>query len=89
MIKVEHLTKDYSRPVRQDGFLGSLRTLFSAQYQTTRALDDISFHIEEGELVGYIGPNSAGNPFRYPDRNNPWFTGRLRGFLGRSFAPGK
>ncbi len=60
MIKVDHLTKDYSRPVRKEGFLGSLRTLFSAQYQTTRAVDDISFHVEEGELVGYIGPNGAG-----------------------------
>jgi ABC-2 type transport system ATP-binding protein len=60
MIHVEHLTKDYKRLVRRDGFLGSLRTLLSAQYQTIRAVDDISFHIDEGELVGYIGPNGAG-----------------------------
>jgi ABC-2 type transport system ATP-binding protein len=60
MIHVEHLTKDYKRLVRRDGFLGSFRTLLSAQYQTIRAVDDISFHIDEGELVGYIGPNGAG-----------------------------
>ncbi len=60
MIQVEHLTKEYKRLVRRDGFLGSLRTLFSAKYETIRAVDDISFRIDEGELVGYIGPNGAG-----------------------------
>ena len=60
MINVEHLTKDYRRAVRQGGVLGSLRTLFSAKFETIRAVDDISFHIDEGELVGYIGPNGAG-----------------------------
>ena len=60
MIEVKHLTKDYRRLVRKEGFLGGLRTLFSAEYQTVRAVDDISFRIEEGELVGYIGPNGAG-----------------------------
>jgi len=60
MIQVKHLTKDYKRVKRQEGFLGSVRTLFSADYQTTRAVDDISFDINEGELVGYIGPNGAG-----------------------------
>src|SRR5512134_498321 len=60
MIKVEHLTKDYRRVKRREGFLGSVRTLFSADYEITRAVNDISFNIEEGELVGYIGPNGAG-----------------------------
>ena len=60
MIKVEHLTKDYKRVKRREGFLGGVRTLFSADYETTRAVDDISFQINDGELVGYIGPNGAG-----------------------------
>ena len=60
MIQVEHLKKDYQRVKRREGFLGGLRTLFSAEYETTHAVDDISFHINEGELVGYIGPNGAG-----------------------------
>ena len=60
MIHVKHLTKDYRRVKRREGFLGSVRTLFSAEYETTRAVDDISFDINEGELVGYIGPNGAG-----------------------------
>jgi ABC-2 type transport system ATP-binding protein len=60
MIQVDHLTKDYTRLLRQEGFLGSLRTLVSARSETIRAVDDISFRIEAGELVGYIGPNGAG-----------------------------
>jgi ABC-2 type transport system ATP-binding protein len=60
MIHVEHLTKEYRRVIRREGFLGSLRTLFSAKYETIPAVNDISFDIAEGELVGYIGPNGAG-----------------------------
>jgi ABC-2 type transport system ATP-binding protein len=53
MIQVEHLTKEYKRVIRREGFLGSVRTLFSAQYETIPAVNDISFRIDEGELVGY------------------------------------
>lgn len=60
MIHVEHLTKHYRRVVRKEGFLASLRTLVNAQYETVVAVNDISFDIAAGELVGYIGPNGAG-----------------------------
>ena len=60
MIHIEHLTKNYRRLVRKEGFLSSLRTLLSAEYTTIHAVNDITFHVNEGELVGYIGPNGAG-----------------------------
>jgi ABC-2 type transport system ATP-binding protein len=60
MIHVEHLTKVFQRVKRKEGFLGGVRTLFSTDYEKTCAVDDISFDIAEGELVGYIGPNGAG-----------------------------
>lgn len=37
-----------------------LSTLFSRKYTETRAVDDVSFDIPEGEIVGYIGSNGAG-----------------------------
>ena len=37
-----------------------MHDLFHREYSTTRAVDDISFSIEPGEMVGYIGPNGAG-----------------------------
>jgi branched-chain amino acid transport system ATP-binding protein len=32
----------------------------SRSFQTTRAVDDVSFDVEGGELLGLIGPNGAG-----------------------------
>jgi ABC-2 type transport system ATP-binding protein len=60
MIRVEHLTKEFRRPVRKTGPLAALRTFFSTEQTTVRAVDEISFTIREGEIVGYIGPNGAG-----------------------------
>lgn len=37
-----------------------MHDLFQREYATARAVDDISFSIEPGEMVGYIGPNGAG-----------------------------
>jgi ABC-2 type transport system ATP-binding protein len=37
-----------------------IKTLFSRKYEEVRAVDGISFDIDEGEIVGYIGANGAG-----------------------------
>ncbi|UCF81764.1 MAG: ATP-binding cassette domain-containing protein [Acidobacteriota bacterium] len=44
MIEARHLTKIYPAP----------------RGGTTVAVQDISFHIERGEVVGFLGPNAAG-----------------------------
>ncbi len=42
------------------GALGALRSLFTRQCEERVAVDDVTFSLEPGELVGYIGPNGAG-----------------------------
>ena len=60
MIQVEHLTKTYRISRREGGLLQAIKALGRRETQSVRALDDISFHISDGEIVGYIGPNGAG-----------------------------
>ena len=60
VIRVENLVKEFRRPRKQEGRFGTIRTLFTRQFDSVRAVDQVSFAIEPGELVGYIGPNGAG-----------------------------
>jgi len=60
VISVSHLSKYYKVYQKEPGFLGSIKSLVSRKYETVTAVDDISFSISEGELVGFIGPNGAG-----------------------------
>lgn len=39
---------------------GLLRRLFSNNYKEIKAVDNISFNVRKGEIVGLIGPNGAG-----------------------------
>jgi len=60
VIAVRDLYREFRTVKRQSGFLGSIRTLFTRQYNVVRAVDHVTFSIERGELIGYIGPNGAG-----------------------------
>jgi len=60
MIVVEHICKTFRVAKRKPGFGQAVRALFSREYETVHALDNISFTIKDGEMVGYIGPNGAG-----------------------------
>jgi ABC-2 type transport system ATP-binding protein len=59
-IVVRHLSKFYEVHQKEPGFAGSLRAFFRRKYETVRAVEDISFEIREGEIVGFLGPNGAG-----------------------------
>jgi ABC-2 type transport system ATP-binding protein len=60
LIEVCHLVKIFKTYDRKEGVWGSIQNLFSREYRYVRAVDDISFTIEQGEMVGYIGANGAG-----------------------------
>lgn len=59
-IEVSGVSKDFLIHRRQPGIWASVRSIFSRRYEVKRAVNDISFQVEAGELVGYIGPNGAG-----------------------------
>ncbi len=60
MITLEKISKTYQVPVRKAGFKHALSAFVKREYRQVKALQDVSLHIEAGEMVGYIGPNGAG-----------------------------
>jgi ABC-2 type transport system ATP-binding protein len=60
LIEVQNLTKTFKTYDRAEGIWGGVRNLFVREYRHVHAVDDISFSIEQGEMVGYIGANGAG-----------------------------
>jgi ABC-2 type transport system ATP-binding protein len=60
IVEVKDLSKEFRTFRRREGVWGALQNLFVREYITVRAVDRISFAIEPGEMVGYIGANGAG-----------------------------
>src|SRR5215831_17236525 len=60
LIEVDQLSKTFKTFERKEGVWGGIQNLFVRQYRDLKAVDGISFAIDRGEMVGYIGANGAG-----------------------------
>ncbi|MGM0866257.1 MAG: ABC transporter ATP-binding protein [Bacillota bacterium] len=59
-IEVHHLRKEFKAFSSRSGLKGAFRDLFTRNYKIVPAVNDISFNVKQGEMVGYIGENGAG-----------------------------
>lgn len=60
VITVDHVKKYFKVYKKYPGLVGSITSLWHREYEEVKAVDDISFTIEQGEMVGFIGQNGAG-----------------------------
>ncbi len=59
-IEVEHVDKTFRVSKRQKGLAGMAANLIRPRYEYRKAVADMNFSIEEGDMTGFIGPNGAG-----------------------------
>ncbi len=60
LIKVQNVSKEFKKVVKESGLKGSVKSLFSRKYDIVKAVNDISFTVAKGEILGFIGANGAG-----------------------------
>lgn len=60
MIEVRNLSKTFKVYHHRKGFWGTFANLFSRKHRIVQAVDNVSFTVTRGEIVGYLGPNGAG-----------------------------
>lgn len=60
VISTVQLSKHFKVPVREAGLRAAVVSLFNRKHRIVKAVDEISFEIGAGEVVGFLGPNGAG-----------------------------
>ena len=60
IIEVNNLSKTFKIKLKEKGLKGSFKAIFKPKYQIVKAVKDISFNVEKGEIIAFIGPNGAG-----------------------------
>src|SRR5579863_2889077 len=60
MIQADGLSKTFRIARRRPGLLGAARSVFDPEVRLVHAVQDLSLHVEPGEMIGLVGPNGAG-----------------------------
>ncbi|MGB8698165.1 MAG: ATP-binding cassette domain-containing protein [Thermosynechococcaceae cyanobacterium] len=60
IITADQLTKVYPVALKEPGLRGTLSHFFRRQHRLVHAVQNVSFEIQPGEMVGFLGPNGAG-----------------------------
>jgi ABC-2 type transport system ATP-binding protein len=60
IIIAQNLSKSYSVAIKEPGIKATINHFFQRKYRNIKAVEDVSFEISPGEIVGFLGPNGAG-----------------------------
>ncbi len=59
-IEAHNLGRQFKTRKRKEGLSSALQSFFKPQWQFKNAVKDVTFEIEQGEIVGLVGANGAG-----------------------------
>lgn len=60
IIEVKNLNKEFKIKEKESGIKGSIKSIVKPKYKKIKAVKNVNFEVERGEILAFIGPNGAG-----------------------------